>query len=199
VTNRSHAAWPRLFRIASSLIDQVNDKRKVIDSWTFGGGTAMMLQIGHRESRDVDIFLSDPQLLSFLNPETHDFRFEIRPDACIPDGTRSLKLVFSIGEIDFIVAPSLTSNPIRTENVGGIDVALETIPEIIAKKIYYRGGNLKPRDIFDIAAAGKNGAEALVVALRDYRENVQQALAAIRKLNPGFVNTAIATRDQGSI
>jgi len=32
----------------------------MIDSWTFGGGTALMLQIDHRESFDVDIFLDDP-------------------------------------------------------------------------------------------------------------------------------------------
>jgi hypothetical protein len=35
----------------------------------FGGGTAMMLQIDHRESHDVDIFLTDPQLLASLDPQ----------------------------------------------------------------------------------------------------------------------------------
>lgn len=29
-----------------------------------------MLQIDHRESDDIDIFLDDPQVLPFLNPET---------------------------------------------------------------------------------------------------------------------------------
>jgi hypothetical protein len=29
-----------------------------------GGGTAMMMQIDHRSSRDIDIFVSDPQLLA---------------------------------------------------------------------------------------------------------------------------------------
>lgn len=54
--------WVRLFRIARSLIRQVNSEQVIIDHWTFGGGTAMMLQIDHRESYDIDIFLSDPQL-----------------------------------------------------------------------------------------------------------------------------------------
>jgi Nucleotidyl transferase AbiEii toxin, Type IV TA system len=71
--------WLRLFRIARSLIRQVNTEQTIIDHWTFGGGTAMMLQIHHRESRDVDIFLSDPQLLPFLDPQTHDFEFQIQP------------------------------------------------------------------------------------------------------------------------
>lgn len=34
----------------------------------FGGGTAMTIQIGHRESHDIDIFLDDPQLLGFIDP-----------------------------------------------------------------------------------------------------------------------------------
>jgi Nucleotidyl transferase AbiEii toxin, Type IV TA system len=61
----SQLRWARLFRVACALIRQVNSKERVIDHWTFGGGTAMMLQIDHRESHDVDIFLFDPQLLPF--------------------------------------------------------------------------------------------------------------------------------------
>jgi len=45
------------------------------------GGMAMMLRINHRESRDIDIFLSDPQVLAFLDPQKRDFQFEIQPDA----------------------------------------------------------------------------------------------------------------------
>jgi hypothetical protein len=117
----------------------VNVTESFIDNWTFGGGTAMMLQIGHRESHDVDIFLPDPQLLSYLDPRTHDFIFEIEPTDCTGDGARSLKLVFEdIGEIDFIVAGALTSNPTTSTTVAGEVVQLETIPEIITKKIYYR-------------------------------------------------------------
>ncbi len=39
----------------------------------------MMLQIDHRESHDVDIFLHYAQFLPFLAPKLHDFEFEIRP------------------------------------------------------------------------------------------------------------------------
>lgn len=86
------------------MIREVNAEQEIIDHWTFGGGTAMMLQIGHRESRDVDIFLSDPQLLPFLDPQKRDFDFEIQPSDHIGDGTGFLKLAFEFGEIDFIIA-----------------------------------------------------------------------------------------------
>jgi hypothetical protein len=39
----------------------------------------MMLQIDHRESHDVDIFLPDPQLLPFLDPKLHDFELKSCP------------------------------------------------------------------------------------------------------------------------
>lgn len=181
--------WTQLFRIACALTQQANI---ATDDWTFGGGTAMMLQIDHRESNDVDIFLSDPQLLPFLDPRTHDFGIDIRPIAYRSDGAKSIKFVFDTGEIDFVVAPALTSSPTIRATVEGVTVLLETIPEIITKKIYYRGAGMMPRDIFDLAAAGKQYEAAIVQELRSYPDKVTEALAAMHGLRPRFVNDAIA-------
>jgi len=187
--NTPQPSWKQLFRVACSLIRQAN----ITDDWTFGGGTAMMLQIDHRESRDVDIFLLDPQLLALLDPEKNDFEFEIEPDEYGGDGTRSLRIAFAgVGEIDFIVAGTLTSSPTTQAIVEGKTVLLETIPEIITKKIYHRGASITPRDIFDIAAAGEEHEASLIAELRSYGEEVKQTLAAIEKLNPSFVKDVIA-------
>jgi hypothetical protein len=123
----SGSDWARLFRIACSLIRQVNSEQVIIDSWSFGGGTAMMLQVGHRESHDVDIFLSDAQLLPFLDPKLHDFEFETKPSDYGGDGTGFIKLAFAgIGEIDFIVGQALTDTPTTKRTIEGEDVDLET-------------------------------------------------------------------------
>jgi hypothetical protein len=97
-----------------------------------------------------------------------------------------------IGEIHFIVAQEMTSSPTTSTTVEGETVLLETIPEIITKKIYYRGANIKARDIFDIAAAGEDHADSLIKELQSYRDEVIQTLTAIDKLNADFVNNAIA-------
>jgi len=153
----------------------------------------MMLQIDHRDSRDVDIFLQDAQQLPFLDPQKRDFEFEIQPAAYEGDGTRVLKLVFDdIGEIDFIVAQTLTSSPTTPTLVEGEAVLLETIPEIITKKIYHRGSSITPRDIFDIAAAGEQHKDSIIKELRTYRDQVAQTLTAIDKLNVNFVNDTVA-------
>jgi hypothetical protein len=47
--------WERLLGIARSIIDQSG----IGDDWTFGGGTAMMIHIGHRLSHDIDLFVDD--------------------------------------------------------------------------------------------------------------------------------------------
>jgi hypothetical protein len=71
-----------------------------------------MLQIGHRDSHDVYFFLSDPQLLPFLDPHKHDFQFEIRPADYEGDGASFQKIAFKdVGEIDFIVSRAMTPSP----------------------------------------------------------------------------------------
>nr|WP_244494197.1 MULTISPECIES: hypothetical protein [unclassified Ensifer] len=73
-----------------------------------------MLQIDHRESFDVDIFIDDPQLLPYLNPETQGYALDIYPDGCGSGGSRALEIIFEqAGEIDFICAPNnaITTGP----------------------------------------------------------------------------------------
>jgi hypothetical protein len=153
----------------------------------------MMLQIDHRESHDVDIFLSDPQWLAFLDPQKRDFRFDVWPSDYESDGSSFQKFAFkNIGEIDFIVGRTMTSSPTTKAIIEGETALLETIPEIIAKKIYYRGSSIKPRDVFDIAAAGEQHADSVIGALQSYRDEVQTTLKTLDKLNPDFVNAAIA-------
>jgi len=191
--SRNQSDWSRLLRVAQQLIRQVNSDALIIDHWTLGGGTALMLQINHRESHDIDLFLTDPQLLSYLDPEKRDFNFEISLTGSYGDGTGFLKLTFDgIGQIDFIVAQHKTSNPTIEREIEGEVTLLETIAEIVVKKIVHRGSSMQPRDIFDIAAAGQHHAAALVAELRPYQADVAKALEFLEGLKREFVNHAIS-------
>lgn len=150
-----------------------------------------MIQIDHRESRDVDIFLPDPQMLAYLDPRKRDFDFENTLRGYYGDGSGFVKFSFDVGEIDFIVGQSMTAEPTMTRLIEGVETRLETISEIIAKKIVYRGANIKPRDIFDIAAAAEDHSDSIVEGLRRYRKAVDMTLGRIERLNPDFVETAI--------
>ncbi|MER9255404.1 nucleotidyl transferase AbiEii/AbiGii toxin family protein [Mesorhizobium sp. M0598] len=194
VYSRRPSEWRRLFAIAADLIDQLREKAGGFEfEWSFGGGTAMMIQINHRESHDVDIFLDDPQLLGFIDPSKSQLSFSTGPAAYDSDGTRFQKFAFEgLGEIDFIVAGALTGTPFEKREVEGRSVWLETIPEIIAKKVYYRGAEARPRDIFDIAAAARSHRAGVVGALRAFPDRVARTRERLAELNPEFVRRTIA-------
>lgn len=180
--------WEILFRDAVSLIRQTG----VIDHWTFGGGTALMIQIDHRVSHDIDIFLHDPQLLAYLDLGTHDYRLDNLPSGYHSDGARFSKIAFEgIGEIDFIVGAEMTDDPYLSMDVLGIDTKVERVAEIIAKKVHYRGRSIKPRDIFDIAAAARDHEAEVVAALSAMRDDVAATIEAIGRLKTPFVDLVI--------
>jgi len=185
--------WERLFDQAVSIINQANSSFKLLDSWTFGGGTALMLQINHRESFDIDIFIDDPQVLPYLNPTTQGYTLQVNPDEYVSDGTHALKIVFAgIGEIDFICAPSLTNDPTSRVAVRGIQVDLETPGEIIAKKVHYRGSSLQPRDMFDIACIAKALGDGYVLeALLPFKTRAAAALAVAERMDASLASTVM--------
>ncbi len=57
------ASWEKLLAKAFIIVDEVERHGGRLEGMTLGGGTALMLQIGHRDSREIDLFLPDPQLL----------------------------------------------------------------------------------------------------------------------------------------
>lgn len=194
LSNRRPSQWQRLFAIACDLIEQVRVTTGGYDfEWSFGGGTAMMIQIGHRESHDVDLFINDPQLLGFLDPSRSGLSFSVVPVAYEGDGARFQKFAFDqLGEIDFIVAGALTAEPVVEQVVEGQPVQLETIPEIIAKKIVHRGAVARARDIFDLAAASREHRLQVISALQAFPEQVRATRHRLAVLNPEFVAKTIS-------
>src|SRR5690606_32176314 len=182
--------WPALFDIAVQILDYAQAQIGFAPLWSFGGGTALMLQIDHRESHDIDLFLGDPQLLPYLNPETQAIPLARRPDSYSTEGTTVLKLAYKrTGEIDFIACADITDQPTETQDVRGHNVALETPAEIIAKKVYYRGWAIQPRDMFDIAAVAAHcGNDYAIAALQQAgRDKCETTLKMVEKLTPEFV------------
>lgn len=185
--------WESLFDQSVSIINQANFHFRLLDSWTFGGGTALMLQIDHRESFDIDIFIDDPQVLPYLNPTTQGYSLQLNPDEYVSDGTHALKIVFAdVGEIDFICAPSLTSDPTSRATLRGIEVDVETPGEIIAKKVHYRGASLQPRDMFDLACVAKACGDGYVIqALSPFKDKVAAALSVAQRMDPRLASTVM--------
>jgi len=186
--------WPLLFDLAIDILGQFEAAQGFTPGWSFGGGTALMLQIDHRESHDIDIFLDDPQVLPFLNPETQGYASARRPDGYQTDGAGALKLAYvDVGEIDFICSTSIVDDPVERRTIRGHDVALERPGEIIAKKVYFRGASFQPRDMFDLAAVVDHSGSGYAVAALSQcgAARCATALATVDKVNPDYVRSII--------
>ena len=177
--------------MAMAIIDQANAQGIRMNNWSFGGGTALMLQINHRESHDIDLFIDDAQYLPYLNPETQDYDLALAPSDYETDGTRALKIVFDgVGEIDFICCDPVTDEPFAVSEIRGRRVKLETPAEILAKKVVFRGSQLQPRDMFDIAAVAQAmGADYVVEACSRFPDACQKALRVTEKMSPKLVDS----------
>jgi hypothetical protein len=141
---------------AASGLERLRNSGQPVPDWVLGG-TALMINAGHRISKDIDIFINDAQYISFLSPRLAGEG--IWGSDTYDEASNHLKLIFPEGEIDFIVAAPITDLPaerkmidMSTIRIGAshaIDV--EHPVEIALKKLNYRGSMLKVRDIFDIS------------------------------------------------
>lgn len=156
--------WEVLFGQALVLLDDLEEKSGTKPFWTFGGGTVLMLRYRHRLSRDVDIFVPDPQYLGYVTPRLSDVAGSITEDYVEAAGY--VKLILPAGEIDFVAAPNLTNHPFEEIKLQGRKVRVETATEIIAKKMWHRGDRVAARDLFDLALVIERESTQLASAAR---------------------------------
>jgi predicted nucleotidyltransferase component of viral defense system len=185
--------WETLLRRAFVLIDSVAKAGITLSNWSFGGGTVLMRRHHHRFSKDVDIFIPDPQYLGYLSPHLNDTAESMTGDYILQ--ANFLKLQFPEGEIDFVVSAPLTENPTVVETLFDRKVMVETSTEIVAKKVWHRGDRFRARDIFDLAVVAErepNALRSIRPVLRDRREFVLAwIIANERALRDDFANLEI--------
>ncbi len=141
--------WKSLLEKALGLMDAIEAEGYTVPRWSMGGGTVLMFYYAHRKSKDIDIFVPDPQFLGYVNPRLGGKAEEVTAD--YRDGSEFVKLFLPEGEIDFVASSTLTKNPFEEHEVLGRKVLLESPIEIVAKKLWYRGNTATPRDLLDLA------------------------------------------------
>jgi hypothetical protein len=172
-----------LFQKALQIIDSADAKVFRPENWSFGGGTVLMRRYRHRLSKDIDLFVPDPQYLGYVNPRVNDAVDELTSKYL--EGATFLKFYFDEGQVDFVVSPPLTKNPTVVETLLGRQVRVDTSAEILAKKIKYRGTEFKARDIFDFALVVEKEPAALAKVrplIRDKRDAILARIASSDKI-----------------
>lgn len=153
--------WAALFPKALQLMEHL-EQQIAGAHWTFGGGTVLMLRIAHRQSKDIDLFVPDPQYLGYVNPRLSDAAESISAD--YEEAAEYIKLYLPEGEIDVVVGSPLTKVSHEAIRYRGRTILVETSAEIIAKKMWHRGDRAKGRDLFDLCAVAAAEPEQLRMA-----------------------------------
>ena len=145
--------------------------------WSFGGGTVLMLKYHHRYSKDIDIFLRDPQFIGHVSPRLSPAAEAVTSD--YDEAHEYVKLRLPGGEIDFIATGWLTPEPYVPEEIMGRTINLESPAEIVAKKLRYRAATFKARDLFDFAVVARHAPseiKRLSPLIEEYRPTVLERI-----------------------
>lgn len=185
--------WPALLRPALDCLDELARRAPSPPRYAIGGGTALMVELAHRRSRDIDIFLDDAQLLTLLTPRRNDRVALLAGDYV--ESSNFLKLRLPAGEIDFILAPSLTPAPHRRMRALRREIVVETPVEIAVKKCFYRAADFRLRDVFDLAVVIEHCRAELVAAEPVLRPKRELLLARVEALRPDWAEAARAALD----
>jgi len=153
--------WQKLFKPALTLMTHLESQTEN-PQWTFGGGTVLMLRLRHRFSRDIDLFVPDPQYLGYINPRLSDVAEQVSQD--YEENAEFVKFFLPEGEIDIVVGASLTAKPYDLASYVGRNIRVETCAEIIAKKMWHRGHHAKARDLYDLCAVADLEPRAVATA-----------------------------------
>ena len=171
--------WKKLFRRA---VEQLREAAVDKSDWSFGGGTVLKLLFNHRESKDIDIFFRDRQLLSCVSPRLVD----ANENELIGYSETSsyIKLNFPEGQVDFIVAGQISDEEPQLQKIPGFDEEyyLDFPVEIVAKKIFYRYEDFTARDVFDLAFVFYKTSEKLVANADKFRGKIKPLIKRIEKL-----------------
>lgn len=171
--------WRTLLVHAFALIDDISLHGLSNPFWTFGGGTVLMLRYNHRLSKDIDIFVPDPQYLGYVSPRLSDTAEAVSQDYV--EGPGFVKLLRPEGEIDFVASPNLTAQPFDEWELLGRTVKVETAAEIVAKELWHRGDRATARDLFDLSLVIEREPKALQAAAPFLMRHRDTFLSQIRQ------------------
>jgi hypothetical protein len=126
-----------------------------------GGGTAVAVHLGHRESRDLDFFFHRPVDLGALKGLFDD----LGPFAVSHESEGKLKGLFGSTKVEVFDASRLRQLAVST-SVAGINVA--SLQDLMAMKIKVMAERGEMRDYFDVKAIDEEGGISIEEGIELY-------------------------------
>ena len=161
----------RIFVLAhAALSETLSD-----DEYFLGGGTALAARWQHRDSTDIDLFMSPETYFRLVDePQRFQDRFESLAGGSgamtnllsghVADDRAHSRFGLTEGIIDIVGRrPILPGGSLSLDVVKGTGVRLESTAEILARKVAWRlsRDDLLARDLYDIVVARRLDPSAL--------------------------------------
>jgi hypothetical protein len=122
--------WELLWDRAMVALDSLQPGFKAGVFWSFGGATAMRMFYDHRDSKDIDIFVTDALVISGLSPRLNDTT-ERQVGSNYNEQSNIVKLRFPEGEVDFIIGGHLVpAVPYERMTIRGREANVERPIEV---------------------------------------------------------------------
>lgn len=139
--------------------------------WTLSGGAALAgFHLGHRETRDLDLFWHGHSTLPDADTAAELLRREGLAVHSLQRTPAFLRLRIQDGEattiVDLIAEPVPVVESPRLASLGGVDILVDTAHEILVNKLCALLSRSELRDLVDLRALLDAGG-ALERALRD--------------------------------
>lgn len=182
--------WQKLLDKALPALDHVFGARNEsggAPAWTLGGGTAIAIQLNHRISYDVDIFVPGTALKRFA-PANNPASAMISDKFQWPG--HYLKFELESGEIDFLSPPLQTEPGFFWATYRDRQIALETPEEVIIKKIRFRSVKFTPRDVYDLAAVAQERSGLAKLMAKETADALPRLQESIRVLEAKGVDVS---------
>jgi len=137
-------------------------ERGIKADYALGGGTALSAYYWqHRFSTDIDIFIhkGTAEDLKKIDPRKTSTAIKARLARIKYAGDLKKHPVYTELTIDqnskmqFFVVKDYTTVPYSEVTLWGKNILIESVEEIIAKKVYYRCEDANARDLFDLTVA----------------------------------------------
>ena len=169
--------------------------------WTLTGGGALAgVHLGHRETRDLDLFWRDRAQLGEL---VRDVRAALRADGLEVEALRSaptfgeLRVADGHGVcvVDLVAEPGPSLEPPEIVTVQDATIAVDTTHEILVNKLTALLGRSELRDLVDVRALLEAGID-FDRALRDAPKkdggfSAMTLAWVLKDLNPGPLAQAL--------
>lgn len=178
-----------------ALNDLIHECKKLLPNndlsfMRFGGGTALAIyHFQHRKSFDIDLFVTDPQILGYLSPKHWLEDSHLFNTAKYIDLANHIRLLTKENiKIDILVSQDFISHAIIDDSkvFFSENIYVESLEDILAKKIVYRKDQNKSRDIIDLGVALYHDAfifEKLLNSEAITRQDLHDLNEALKRLD----------------